>query len=66
MTLGILNQSDSELYRHDFTIEKDPQYVNLENNRFTINIESIDKPKKVVMYLFDEEKEWSERYEKNI
>jgi len=66
MTLGVLTQSDNELYRHDFTIEKDPQYVNLICNQITVSFESIDKPKKVVMYLFDEDKQWSDRYEKNI
>jgi hypothetical protein len=66
LTLGILNKSDTELYRHDFQIETQPQYVNLENNQFTVNIQSIDKPSKIVMYLFDEEQGWSPRYEKYI
>lgn len=66
LTLGVLTKSDVELYRHDFQIETQPQYVNLENNTFTVNIQSIDKPSKIVMYLFDEEQGWSKRYEKNI
>jgi len=66
LTLGVQTRSGMELHRRDFTVENDPQYVNLENNRYTITINSIDKPGKIVMYLFDEEKQWSERYEKNI
>ena len=66
LTLGVLSKSDVELYRTDFTIEVHPQYVNLENSRYTTNIVSIDKPYKIVMFLFDEEQGWSERYEKNI
>lgn len=66
LTLGVQTKSGIELYRKDFNIETDPQYVNLENNRHTITINSVDKPGKIVMYLFDEEKQWSERYEKNI
>jgi hypothetical protein len=66
LTLGVLTKSDVELYRHDFQIETQPQYVNLENNKFTVNIQSIDTPSKIVMYLFDEEQGWSKRYEKNI
>ena len=66
MTLGILNGSGGEIHRRDFTIEKEPQYVNLENNRYEAKIESFDKPKTIVMYLFDEEKQWSGRYEKQI
>jgi hypothetical protein len=66
LTLGIQTKSGLELHRKDFTIENEPQYVNLENNRYSTTINSIDKPGKIVMYLFDEEKQWSERYEKNI
>jgi hypothetical protein len=66
LTLGVLTKSDVELYRHDFKIETQPQYVNLENNQLTVNIQSMDKPSKIVMYLFDEDQEWSPRYEKHI
>jgi hypothetical protein len=66
MTLGIQTKSDVELYRKDFDINTNPQYLNLENNRHTANFRSIDKPYKIVMYLFDEDQEWSDRYEKNI
>ena len=66
MTLGIQTKSDVELYRKDFDINTNPQYLNLENNRHTANFRSIDKPYKIVMYLFDEDQEWSDRYEKII
>ena len=39
---------------------------NLENNKTTVNLECIEKPGKIVMYLFDEDKQWSDRYEKTI
>ena len=66
LTFAIHTSSDVELYRKDFVMEKDPQYVNLENNSITVNIETGEKPNKIVMYLFDEDKEWSDRYEKVI
>jgi hypothetical protein len=44
----------------------EPQYVNLEMNKTTLTLETIEKPNKIVMYLFDEDKQWSDRYEKTI
>jgi len=66
LTLGVQTKSGLELHRKDFLVESDPQYVNLENNRYSVTINSIDKPSKIVMFLFDEEKQWSERYEKDL
>lgn len=66
LTLGIQNNSGTEIFRKDFTIDEDPNYVNLILNRYHISIDSMDKPAKMVMYLFDEEKQWSERYEKEL
>lgn len=66
ITLGVQTKSGLELLRKDFTIENEPQYVNLENNKYSFNLETADKPNKIVMYLFDEEKQWSDRYEKTI
>ena len=66
LTLGVQTKSGLELHRKDFLIESDPQYVNLENNLYSVTINSIDKPSKIVMFLFDEEKQWSERYEKDL
>ena len=66
LTLGITNSSGAELFRKDFTIENEPGYVNLINNTFFANFQSQDKPSKLVMYLFDEEKQWSNRYETNL
>lgn len=63
LTLGILNKSDMELYRKDFTIQTDPDYVNLYITQYVTNIQSVDRPDKAVMYLFDEEKQWSDRFE---
>jgi hypothetical protein len=59
-----MDNKDQELYRKDFTIESEPQYVNLENNKYSFELDSIEKPKKIVMFLFDEDKLWSNRYEK--
>ena len=66
LTFGIHTKSGIELYRKDFTIDENPQYVNLENNKITINLETVETPSKFIMYLFDEEQAWSERYEKNV
>jgi hypothetical protein len=66
MTLGILNRSDTELYRRDFVVERDPHLVKLEVNTFHADILSQDKPVKAVMYLFDEDKQWSDRYETTV
>lgn len=66
MTLGVLNNKDEEILRRDFTVENEPQYVNLENNVYSVTLDSFDKPAKIVMYLFDEEKQWSGRYEKTL
>jgi len=66
LTLGITNGSGAELFRKDFTIENDPNFVNLINNTYSVNFQSQDKPSKLVMYLFDEEKQWSNRYETNL
>lgn len=66
LTLGIQTKSGIELFRKDFTIENDSDYVNLLNNKFSTTIETSDKPNKYVMYLFDEDKQWSPLYEKNI
>jgi hypothetical protein len=64
LTFGVMDNKDQELYRKDFTIESEPQYVNLENNKYSFELDSIEKPKKIVMFLFDEDKLWSNRYEK--
>jgi len=66
LTLGVQTRSGVELYRKDFTIEREPSYVNFDLNKYTISIETIDKPAKIVMYLFDEDKTWSAPYEKMI
>jgi len=60
LTLGIHSDSD-EIYRKDFT---DDSYLNLKTNFYEAKIYSEKEPKKIVMYLYDEEKGWSERYEK--
>ena len=66
MTLGILNKSGAELHRKDFTLETFPEIVFLEKNNYKAIFDSADKPNKIVMYLFDENKQWSSRYEKII
>ncbi len=66
MTFGIQNNSGAEIFRHDFTLENNINIVNLKTNSYLAKFNSIDKPDKIVMYLFDEEKEWSKRYEKTL
>ena len=66
MTLGVQTASGIELYRKDFTVEIEPAICYLHENKVNVKFESLDKPGKIVMYLFDEDKQWSDRYEKNI
>jgi hypothetical protein len=66
LTLGIQNSSNAEIHRKDFLIETDPDYLNFIKTSYTANFKSIDKPSKIVMYLMDEDNNWSERYEKDL
>jgi hypothetical protein len=66
MTLGVQTAGGIELFRKDFTVENEPAICYLHENKFNAKFENQDKPGKIVMYLFDEDKQWSERYEKNI
>ena len=66
ITIGVLTKSDEELFRKDLTTNDHPNYINFENNSWIANFESNFKPNKLVMYLYDEEKGWSDRYEKII
>jgi hypothetical protein len=66
LTLGIQNSSDAEIHRKDFLIDSDPDYLNFLKTSYLAEFKSIDKPSKIVMYLMDENNNWSERYDKNI
>lgn len=66
MTFGVHTKSGVELYRKDFKIEEYPEYVNLTENKYSFVLETGEKPSKMVMYLFDEDKQWSKMYEKTI
>lgn len=66
LTFAIHTINGVELLRKDFTIENDPDYVNLIINKYNVLIKSFEKPSKIIMFLFDEDKQWSPRYEKNI
>jgi hypothetical protein len=52
--------------RRDFTIEDEPDYVNLIISTYYTEIKAESKPKKILMYLFDEVSGWSNPYEKTI
>lgn len=66
LTLGIQNSSDAEIHRKDFLIENDPDYLNFIKTSYIAEFKSIDKPAKIVMYLMDEDNNWSDRYEKSL
>jgi len=66
LTLGIQTESGLEMFRRDFLPEKDPEVFNFSINSYSTILESSDIPAKIVMYMHDEEKGWSERFEKNI
>ena len=66
LTLGVFNKSGAEVLRKDFRVEEEPDYVNLKTNVYSIQVSSDSRPNKILMYLFDEKKEWSKAYEKAI
>lgn len=66
LTLGIQNESGAELHRHDFTMETAPQHVMLNVTQHMAHFYADSPPRKIVMYLFDEEKQWSPPYEKTL
>ena len=66
LTLGIFDKNNVELLRRDFLIENEPQYLDFTVNKYYAEIKAEAKPSRILMYLFDEEKEWSSPYEKQI
>ena len=66
LTLGICRHDNKEIYRKDFELPKDPDYVHLLSNEYVAKFSSIDEPKKIVMYYRDDNKGWSERYEQQL
>jgi hypothetical protein len=66
LTLGVQTEGGAELYRKDFTLEQDSGHVNLLVNSHHAAFYTELQPAKIVMYLFDEEKEWSPVYEKKL
>ena len=60
LVLGVHSDTE-ELYRIDLL---DDTYINLKTNYYEVTINSIKEPKKIVMYLYDEDLGWSSRYEK--
>lgn len=66
MTMGIHSKDGEEILRRDFTIEAYPDICKLKTNTYSIAFESFHTPNKLIMYLYDEKKEWSDRYEKII
>lgn len=66
LTLGVFDSNNVEILRKDFGIEHEADYVNLIINNFYTEIKADSKPNKILMYLFDEEKEWSNPYQKTI
>jgi hypothetical protein len=66
LTLGILNESGSELYRKDFTAAVGVAELQLQVAAHTATFYSESEPRKILMYLLDEEKSWSPPYEKRI
>lgn len=66
LTLGILNNNGQELFRRDFTKEKDGEYLSLTKNSIDISFKSVNAPSNIVMYMMGSDEKWSERYEKKI
>jgi hypothetical protein len=66
LTLGIQNESGAELFRKDFTVENEPQYLDFSTTHYAANFHADTQPRKILMYLFDEDKQWSQPYEKAL
>jgi GT2 family glycosyltransferase len=66
LTFALHTKHNIELYRKDFNMNENPEYVRLEINHHHVSIKSEYIPEKIVMYLYDEDVEWSPRYEKMI
>ena len=66
ITLGIQNTSGTEVYRRDFTRDEDCEILEFKKNEYQAEFNSFDAPAKLVMYLFDEDRGWSERYERDL
>ncbi|MEY4370980.1 MAG: hypothetical protein RIQ48_696 [Pseudomonadota bacterium] len=65
LTFGIHDNRGIEIFRKDFVIEnpEDVDYVNLIKNKYNVNIYSETWPRKIVMYLLNQDDTWSDRYE---
>ena len=61
LTLGIFDNNNQEIYRKDFV---EDEYINLKTNYYELELNSFSEPSKIIMYLYDDEKGWSEMYEK--
>ena len=53
LTFGVMDNKDQELYRKDFTVEVEPQYVNLENNNATIFAYPVSDPERYGVVQID-------------
>ena len=66
LTLGVMNNSNTELHREDFIPEKDSAILNFEVGSASVKFKAESKPSSLLMYLFDEEKGWSPPYQKSL
>jgi hypothetical protein len=67
ITLGVLNSNNNEIYRNDFTPEKDREVLSYQINSHTITINSLEKKgARLLMYGMKQNGEWSTPYEKHI
>jgi hypothetical protein len=67
ITLGVLNSNNIEIYRNDFTPEKDREVIGYQINSHTITINSLEKKgSRLLMYGMKQNGEWSTPYEKLI
>lgn len=66
LTIGILDNSNQEIFRKDLTMDQNPDHINFKINSYRIKFKSSSSPKNLVMYLYDKDKGWSNRYESKI
>lgn len=67
ITLGILNKSNQEIYRRDFTPEKDRDVIGYQINSHTAKVNSLEvKNGMLLMYGMKQNGEWTTPFEKKL
>jgi hypothetical protein len=67
ITLGVLNKNNEEIYRNDFTPEKDRDVISYQINSHTVKVNSLQaKGGKLLMYGMKQNGEWTTSFDKKL